>query len=324
MGLIHFFFPHKRNNYRALLLKIPALSSYPILLLAFFLSLSTFTNLRPGILGVISQIESKSVIEETNRSREQNGARVLRENPKLSEAAQKKAQDMIEKGYWAHIAPNGRTPWDFIRESGYTYTTAGENLARDFSDVPSMVSAWLASPSHKDNLLNRNFSEIGIGVAGGQVGGRPTIFVVQMFATPTPGTSLAQATPPPAPKVEEKGVAIAQKLEPEVEVTPSPIASSTPSPTPPPTGGPTPQIAQEREVVDVAKVAQASPRVDYFAAQKVISTSLIGLLIVLFMIDFAFVRSRRLAHGGGHPFFHLVFLVLTLVLIWYSQTGIVL
>lgn len=317
MGLIHFFFPHKRNNYKALLLKLPALLSYPVIILIVLLSLSTLTSLKPGILGVVSNIDTKSVIEETNHSREKSGAPTLRENAKLSEAAQKKAQDMISKGYWAHITPTGRTPWDFIRETGYSYTAAGENLARDFSDVPSLMSAWLASQSHKDNLLNREFSEIGIGVAQGQVDGRPTIFVVQMFATPAPSIQLAQREQEKPKTVEpvrpgEKPVTIAQELELEKQVTPS----LTPSPAP--------QVTQEPEVIDVSQVAYEKPKLDYFATQKVISISLISLLAILFIIDFVFLRVRRLARSGGHPLFHLLFLLLALFFVWYSQAGLVL
>lgn len=311
MGLIHFFFPHRRNNYRALLLTLPALLSYPFILLALLLSLSTFGVLKPGILGIISSIEPQKVVEETNGARISRGLSPLKESEKLKEAAQKKAQDMVEKGYWAHISPVGRTPWDFMREQGYSYSTAGENLARDFSDVGSMISAWLASPSHKENLLNKDFSEIGIGVAQGQVGGKDTIFVVQMFATPAPTIvplAKEEEKPKPLAAVEEKPLAINQKLEPEKEIAQQPKT----------------QVLEEKEVVDVAKITKGGPRFDYFATQKVISISLVSMLAVLFLIDFAFARVRRLARPGGHPFFHLLFLILILFFVWYSQGGLIL
>lgn len=312
MGLIHFFFPHKRNSYRALLLTLPALLSYPFILLALLLSLSTFGVLRPGILGVISSIEPQRVIEETNSTRISRGLSPLKENAKLTEAAQKKAQDMVEKGYWAHISPTGQTPWDFMRGEGYSYSIAGENLARDFSDVGSMIAAWLASPSHKENLLNKDYAEIGIGVAQGQVGGRDTLFVIQMFATPAPtiiplAREKTEQPKPPAGS-EAKPLAVNQKLELEKEISQQEKL----------------QVLEEKEIVDVAKIARSGPKFDYFATQKTISVSLVSLLAVLFLIDFAFAKVRHLARPGGHPFFHLLFLILAFFFVWYSQGGLIL
>lgn len=286
--------------------------SYPFILLVLLFSLSTFGVLRPGILGIISSIEPQNVVEETNSARIARGLSPLKESEKLKIAAQKKAQDMAEKGYWAHISPTGQTPWDFMRETGYTYSIAGENLARDFSDVGSMISAWLASPSHKENLLNKDYAEIGIGVAQGQVGGKDTLLVVQMFATPAPTlVPLAREKteqPKPPAGSESKPLAVNQKLELEKE-----IAQES-----------QPQVKEEREVIDVSKIAKGGPKFDYFATQKTISISLVSLLAVLFLIDFAFAKVRHLARPGGHPFFHLLFLILAFFFIWYSQGGLIL
>ena len=102
---------------------------------------------------------------------------------KLSAAAAQKAADMFARDYWAHISPVGTQPWYFITESGYSYRYAGENLARDFSDAKSVVDAWVASPSHRENLLNSRYQDIGIAVIDGQLEGRETTLVVQFFGT---------------------------------------------------------------------------------------------------------------------------------------------
>jgi hypothetical protein len=94
-----------------------------------------------------------------------------------------KASDMAEKGYWAHISPSGTQPWYFITQNNYAYRYAGENLARDFSNPESIVKAWLASPSHRDNLLNSKYQDIGVAVVDGTLGGRQTTLVVQLFGT---------------------------------------------------------------------------------------------------------------------------------------------
>ena len=88
---------------------------------------------------------------------------------------------MIQNNYWSHTAPDGTTPWYWIINSGYDYLYAGENLAKDFIDAHSVLAAWLASPAHRNNILSKNFQDIGVAVIEGNLGGHPTILVVQMF-----------------------------------------------------------------------------------------------------------------------------------------------
>ena len=108
----------------------------------------------------------------------------LKLNTKLNIAAKNKAIDMSNKGYFSHISPiNGKKWSDFIKESKYDYDEAGENLANGFDNPVEMVSAWMKSPSHKENILNKDVDETGIGYSYGKLGGIPTIFVVQMFGT---------------------------------------------------------------------------------------------------------------------------------------------
>jgi uncharacterized protein YkwD len=106
----------------------------------------------------------------------------LRLNSKLNIAANNKAQDMSNQHYFSHISPVDGKKWsDFIKESQYNYDEAGENLANGFDNPTEMVTAWMKSPSHKENILNKDVDETGIGYAYGKLGGVPTIFVVQVF-----------------------------------------------------------------------------------------------------------------------------------------------
>lgn len=98
----------------------------------------------------------------------------------LSKAAQNKADDMASRSYFAH-ALDGESAWKFITEP---YAMAGENLAIGFTNSADMVFAWLASPGHRDNILNPEFTEIGIGVA--RTADKKRWIVVQEFIRPLP------------------------------------------------------------------------------------------------------------------------------------------
>lgn len=82
----------------------------------------------------------------------------------LDQSAQLKANDMVSKNYWSHIAPNGTTPWYFFKEAGYKYSEAGENLAKCFETGQAVVQAWIDSPEHRAVLMD-GYTDIGIGVA---------------------------------------------------------------------------------------------------------------------------------------------------------------
>ncbi len=125
------------------------------------------------------------LVDLANGDRAQNSLRTLTMNPVLVAAAQAKADDMAAKGYFAHVSPQGVDPWHWFKEAGYAFDYAGENLAVDFSDSGDVERAWMNSPTHRENILNPHFTEIGIATAEGTFQGRPTTFVVQAFGTPS-------------------------------------------------------------------------------------------------------------------------------------------
>lgn len=145
----------------------------------------TFSFLATPHLVTASGISVDNVFNEVNQARIQNSQPVLRKNNLLTLAAQRKAQDMLTYGYWAHINPvTGATPWKFILATGYRGKFAGENLAKDFGNTQTLISTWIASPTHKQNLLSSRFQETGIAVATGTVNGQTWNIVVQMFGEP--------------------------------------------------------------------------------------------------------------------------------------------
>lgn len=177
------FTPHSYNNQKASILHQNSL----LVLLGLYImaqsAINIFTSLQPGVLGYASYINPDKIIEYTNQYRLQDGKEPLILNDNLTQAALSKAQDMFTDNYWAHISPDGTEPWYFIAQSGYEYAHAGENLARDFKDPQSIVDAWIDSPSHRKNILESDFEEIGVAVVDGDIGGVETTIVVQLFGT---------------------------------------------------------------------------------------------------------------------------------------------
>lgn len=124
------------------------------------------------------------IVRLVNADRALNGLGSLRENDFLDQAAATKAADMSLKNYFAHVSPDGTTPWDFIRSTGYKYMAAGENLAIDFTSSEATEEAFMASPTHRANILNKLYTEVGVAVLSGTHENSPSIFVVQYFGKP--------------------------------------------------------------------------------------------------------------------------------------------
>lgn len=124
------------------------------------------------------------IIGLTNAERAKAGLKPLAHNSRLARAAKAKAEDMFTRRYFDHISPSGRTPWGFIKEADYNYLKAGENLAIDFTSPRLTVPAWMASPSHRANILKPEYKEIGLALVEGEFNGRQTTIIVQMFGSP--------------------------------------------------------------------------------------------------------------------------------------------
>lgn len=124
------------------------------------------------------------IVALANVDRASAGEGKVVEDPLLDYAAQLKANDMAAKGYFSHVDPSGNAPWMWFKKVGYYYWSAGENLAVNFSDNSSVNTAWMNSPTHRENLLNAGYSRMGIGIAEGTYQGKPATFIVQFFANP--------------------------------------------------------------------------------------------------------------------------------------------
>lgn len=178
----HLFIPQEKNNFRSKLLHLDFLSYY-LMIALFFTFLFKATPLY-NILGYATNITIEKLYELTNEERQKHNLPPLNYNEKLSLAAYQKALDMFNKNYWAHFGPNGETPWQFILNSGYQYEYAGENLAKNFLFSQNVVAAWMKSPTHRENILRKEYTDIGFAVVNGTLNNEPTTLVVQIFAKP--------------------------------------------------------------------------------------------------------------------------------------------
>lgn len=180
--LKHTFIPHKENNYKPHFFREHVILS--LLISAILLLLVSFTSslvIRTTKFG--STVISSVLIDLTNQKRVENNLPLLSTNNLLTSAALMKGNDMVSRKYFAHFAPDGTTPWYWFNQAGYNFLYAGENLAINFRSSNAVENAWMASPKHRDNILGRQFKDIGIATVPGYDGNKPILFVVQLFGT---------------------------------------------------------------------------------------------------------------------------------------------
>ena len=179
------FIPHEGNNHRPHFLRDKNIRN--VIFIILFLEVSTFLiptitriNTNGGMASVLPAILSNL----TNEERQNENLNTLTINPILNKVAEMKANDMATKNYFAHTSPDGKTPWYWLAQVGYQYQYAGENLAVNFTDSKDVTNAWMASPTHKANIIKKNYTEIGTGIATGMYEGKETVFVAQVYANP--------------------------------------------------------------------------------------------------------------------------------------------
>jgi uncharacterized protein YkwD len=304
--LAHLFIPRPSNNHKAKILHASSLTILALFIAVFQLTISLLPSFGLKVLGYAANISPDEVIRLTNEKRVANGFPALITSAVLSQAAQAKGADMLNKDYWAHVSPDGTQPWYFFTSFGYKYRYAGENLARDFQNPASAVEAWMASPSHKENMLSSKYKEIGIAVVEGDLAGVDTTIIVQFF-----GTNLVDTLP-------ETPIAQAQAAAPTATPIPALVITATPTLTPTPTTAP-------------AVVAKASPPTTGGATSRVlispfnttrsISLAVIVLLLVVMVVDGIITYRRGVFRMGGRPLAHMAFLGMILTIVLIARAG---
>ncbi|WP_406724444.1 CAP domain-containing protein [Streptomyces sp. GD-15H] len=117
------------------------------------------------------------VVELVNTERGKAGCSPVKVNATLTEAAQNHSEDMAASGNMSHTGSDGSSPADRITRAGYGWSTYGENVAYGYSTPEQVMAGWMSSPGHKENILNCEFEEIGVGLA------QPGSYWTQNFGT---------------------------------------------------------------------------------------------------------------------------------------------
>jgi len=300
--LRHFFLPHQTNNHRAKALH-PEMMLFYVLLLALFNFGFRYVHAQyPSVLGYATDIRVRELLDLTNKKRSAIGLSQLKLDEKLSLAAAKKAQDMFSHDYWSHTSPQGKSPWEFIIASGYEYTMAGENLAKNFSNSDGVVEAWMASPTHKDNIVKPGYRDIGFAIVNGVLNGEETTLVVQMFGATNKKDSIALNPEPLTVGLQTE--TLGDQVPINVFEAASPEASYSPMST-------------------LSSVIQA-PKINIPTVTRDIVFIFLGFLIAILTIDAFVVSKRNIIRVAGHNGAHIMFLFALCFALFLVKRGVLL
>jgi len=303
----HLFHPRRSNRHRSRILHLKPLVILSLLVLMIVggfrvLELkmgSIWFDSDSRILGYASNITVSQVVSRTNKQRQQYGLPDLKYNDQLSQAAGAKAEDMFAHQYWSHTSPSGLEPWDFIKTADYSYRVAGENLARDFSTTSEMVQAWMDSPTHRANMLHKQYQEIGVAVTNGTLQGIETTLVVQMFGSPPVATSLVSGEAVTI-KLDKDTVKAKDEDQAGAGVKPSVLSEIT---------------------VPVGGVSATKYRYQPLDITKSIVLSLIILLMLALLYDWYAIGHRQSVRMVGKNLAHLALLGAVVAMILLYQAG---
>jgi uncharacterized protein YkwD len=328
-SLAHLFHPRRSNNHRPKILHPEAFIALTFIVVIFsagflpVVKLTQWAKQQGSVLGYASNITASDVVTQTNEERAKAGLGALTTNSKLNQAALAKAQYMFDKQFWAHVAPDGTQPWEFFKKANYRYSVAGENLARDFSNSNEMMAAWMASPTHKANIVNSRYKEIGVAVVDGTLLGTQTTLVVQLFGTPQQGTAdilsdtkkaqqVAQVPSQPSPA---KDVKTAPAAQPE-----DTIGFAEPS-----TDQPDTVIG--RGVLGSEGFALSSLRAPALFSplqmSKLFFLAIIFMLVMTLLYDGAITGHRNTVRLVGRNFAHVIMFLIVAYLLIVFKAGVV-
>ncbi|MDB5186404.1 MAG: hypothetical protein JWL85_927 [Candidatus Saccharibacteria bacterium] len=296
---------------------------YLPMVLILFLSL-IISGIRPqhGTLAYATNVSISSLAASTNAKRADDGKAALAINSKLNAAAQAKANDMVARNYWSHNTPEGKEPWVFIQNAGYSYLKAGENLAYGFATSDETVVGWMNSASHKANMLDGSFTEVGFGFANSSDfnnSGEETV-VVAMYGKPqvlSSSTSAAPAAPKPTPQP------VAAALAP----TPAPVEETPAAPVKEPETAPVVVNTESKNTSEppAQQITKAESLTGGRAPWIVFAVASMSGLAVLALLIKHSIRLRHLIRNSErfvlhHPLFDSTLISLAILGIVLAQT----
>lgn len=130
-----------------------------------------------------NEITNENVLALMNAYRAEKGLPPLREDARLTKAAEDRVRHMEELAYWAHQSPDGMSPFVWLAARDYAYSAAGENLAKGFETARLLVESWMESPGHRENIMASMYEDVGIAIIDGSTLGPATgRSIVVLFA----------------------------------------------------------------------------------------------------------------------------------------------
>lgn len=267
-----------------------------------------------GVIGfnarfaMLALLVPSEISQHVNAERLMLGLPALTIDERLMSAAQKKANDMAMRGYFSHTTPEGESVWSTIIGEGYAFRTAGENLAVNFSDSARVVSAWMASPSHRANIVDSSYQDFGFAIAEGERNGKRTFFIVGLFAS---RTSLPTAfAVPSVPQIAlESAPSAVEVVSRDVASIPADVIETAPEAS---------QVVAG--VRAPAQTPEGSLTIDEEYAGTLLARSMVALLysLIFCAVFFSLLWHVRHAKAHGHTIHGLspavIFLVFTFVL----------
>ena len=167
-------------DYREVGLGVARRNDVPLYVFLFALSWDDFFREKTGALSDLERVR-REMLERVNLERSARRLPPLRRNPRLDDAAQGHASDMLARRYYGHDTPEGRTVMDREQAKGYRAAFAGENIARGQYSVQEVMDGWMGSPIHQEHLLSTMLDEVGFGLAFGKIPDGYEILWVQDF-----------------------------------------------------------------------------------------------------------------------------------------------
>jgi len=303
---------------------------WPYLPMAIIVSLGVLANtfwgtIQQNVLSYATDMSLSGLLQETNEERVAGGLGNLALNSKLNSAAQTKADDMATRDYWSHNTPDGEQPWVFISGAGYSYQTAGENLAYGFDNSTEAVIGWMNSPGHKANIMNTSYVDVGFGIANAAnyQGTGPQTIVVAMYgsphvlaaapAAPAPSTPAPQPAAPAEEPAAEEPAPAPTPVEEQLAVTPTIVEDDKA------------EEAAATPVVTTQKVSRFQLLSGATASWGVFAMSaIIAVAVVIFVMRHGLLLRRVLLNSEAfihkHPVFDIALVAVITVGVILTRT----
>jgi len=308
----------------------------------------------PATLAYSTEMSISSLLASTNSQRANNGLSPLSTNSKLNSSAQSKANDMVSRDYWSHNSPDGQEPWVFFDNSGYQYQKAGENLAYGFSTSDATVIGWMNSPSHRANMLDSTYTEVGFGFTNSSnfVGTGQETIVVAHYAQPVAVTPAPAPAPTPTPEaapavVQPKSLPASTVPAKKSETAAAPLEQSKPAeadtvPVETPTEV---EVVQKEDTLVNQPVTSETPVPENIPSKNItrlqwltggnapwsaVVLSVVAFsIVIVWLIKHAILVKRFFLRGehfvAHHPILDLVVIMVAAVAVYLSQSsGVVL